>query len=496
MEFTSTNRDALVLNYEGYQYTLKRANKNSNEWRCRSRPCTTSLSLCRDNKSIIRPPLNHICTPFSPEKVVLDQAVSIMKKRAAEETLPIPQIYSQEIVKLRVNNPGLCTGELFPLLESIDSRLYRKRSTNYPKLPATLGELVIPDAWKTDVQGKPFLLVDETCKTFLFKYRVLIFRFLDGKERLLIFASDWSIEFLGSCSQWHSDGTYKCRPLLFTQLYIIFGFSNKMIPCVYCLTTKQDEQVYRKILEHLISIAKLKEITLNPQRLTCDFELAVINAFSKTFPAVHIAACFFHYSQSLWRKIQELGLCRCVRYSRSIKSSQASPEEMKKETKWFLCAIGLALVPPHLVEKIWTEAMDDFTPTHHSAVKFNDYMVSTYVDITSSRYSMDLWNVNDAIINKFPRTNNHVEGHNSRLGSLFPVHPHIYRFIELLRDESLFQHHLAEQSRQYASRRNKLSDDIDTQLLNLLKKHRHRQLTGIELAIGCGEAVKTKLVKK
>ena len=102
MEFTTTNRDALVLNYEGYQYTLKRENKNSNEWRCRSRPCTSSLSLCRDNKSIIRLPGTHTCTSLLAEKIVLDQAVARMKKRAAEETLPIPQIYSQEVVKVLI----------------------------------------------------------------------------------------------------------------------------------------------------------------------------------------------------------------------------------------------------------------------------------------------------------------------------------------------------------------------------------------------------------
>ena len=73
MEFTTTNRDALVLNCEGYQYTLKRENKNSNQWRCRSRPCTSSLSLCRDNKSIIRPPGTHTCTSFLAEKIVLEQ---------------------------------------------------------------------------------------------------------------------------------------------------------------------------------------------------------------------------------------------------------------------------------------------------------------------------------------------------------------------------------------------------------------------------------------
>ena len=45
MYFTTTNRNALVLNYKGFQYTLKREHKDSNEWRCRTRPCTTSLSL-------------------------------------------------------------------------------------------------------------------------------------------------------------------------------------------------------------------------------------------------------------------------------------------------------------------------------------------------------------------------------------------------------------------------------------------------------------------
>ena len=59
-----------------------------------------------------------------------------------------------------------------------------------------------------------------------------------------MFASAWSIHFLSSYSEWHLDGTFKCRPLLFSQVYILFGFNNLMIPCIYCLTTKKDENVY------------------------------------------------------------------------------------------------------------------------------------------------------------------------------------------------------------------------------------------------------------
>lgn len=59
------------------------------------------------------------------------------------------------------------TGAFFPLLGSIDSNLYRKRAQNYPKLPSVISELMI----------------------------------LDGNDRLLMFASDWSVRFLGACSQ-------------------------------------------------------------------------------------------------------------------------------------------------------------------------------------------------------------------------------------------------------------------------------------------------------
>ncbi|CAF4487600.1 unnamed protein product [Rotaria sp. Silwood2] len=468
IEFTTTNRNALALHYQGYQYTFKRKYKNTNEWRCRRRPCTTSISLCRDNKSIIREPDQHTCSPSSPQKIIVEKAVSRMRQRAAVETLPIPQIYSQEVVKNRIGKPDLDTGSIFPLLDSIDSTLYRQGAKNYPNVPKNIHDLMIPDAWKLGSHGEPFLLVDE----------------IYGEDRLLLFASDWSLKFLSSCSQWHSDGTYKCRPLLFAQLYIIFGFNNMMIPCVYCLTTKQDEHVYVKILHHLLNIARQKEIILDPKRLTCDYELSAINSFKKVFPTIHVSGFFFHFSQSLWRKIQELGLTRFVKYSNLKVSNTSIAEEKKKASTWFLCAIGLALIPRNLVEKTWTEAMDEYTPNHVSSIKFNDYMVSTYVDCTSSRFPLNLWNVNDALVNNIPRTNNHVEAYNNRLGSLFPVHPHIFRFIELLH-EHLFHHHHAEQSKSYLPKRPKSSEDINIKIIDLLDKHSNGELTDLELALHC-----------
>ena len=111
LSFTPTERTGKVLNYNGFQYTLKRERKTVVEWRCRSRNCTSTLSLSRDNTAIARQPNQHILSCLSDEnKLIMDQALTNMKKRAREETTTIPKIYAQQIVLARVTNPGTQTG--------------------------------------------------------------------------------------------------------------------------------------------------------------------------------------------------------------------------------------------------------------------------------------------------------------------------------------------------------------------------------------------------
>ncbi len=114
-----------MLNFEGYQYTNKRENKTMKERRCRNRGCSSSLPTCSKDLKIIRHPPAHDCQSINDTKSVIDESITRMKIRAREETVPIPQIYSQEMVKTRIEHPGLPTGLFFPTLGSIDSSLYR-----------------------------------------------------------------------------------------------------------------------------------------------------------------------------------------------------------------------------------------------------------------------------------------------------------------------------------------------------------------------------------
>ena len=39
-----------------------------------------------------------------------------------------------------------------------------------------------------------------------------------------------------------------------------------------------------------------------------DFEKAMMNSITTVFPSMEVKGCFFHFSQNIYRKIQEVGL--------------------------------------------------------------------------------------------------------------------------------------------------------------------------------------------
>ena len=78
-----------------------------------------------------------------------------------------------------------------------------------------------------------------------------------------------------------------------------------MWPCVIILTPDRQKKTYKKMLK------ELKEASTSPlqtQRVLSDFERSAMNAYEEEFPGIKIKGCHFHMTQSLWRKVQELGM--------------------------------------------------------------------------------------------------------------------------------------------------------------------------------------------
>lgn len=121
----------------------------------------------------------------------------------------------------------------------------------------------------------------------------------------MIFATRESLQLLSQSVEWFADGTFSTVPRLFGQLYTIHVIQmGAIIPVVYALLPNKTLLSYIRLLRELQNL----QPGLHPQYLMTDFELAAIQAFEAVFPGINASGCFFHLTQSIWRKVQNEGL--------------------------------------------------------------------------------------------------------------------------------------------------------------------------------------------
>ena len=76
-----------------------------------------------------------------------------------------------------------------------------------------------------------------------------------------------------------------------------------------------------------------------PEQFSMDFELASSNAFRAVFPEAIEELCFFHFAQSMWRRLQEAG--------HSVAYMNEENSELREQ---FHALISLSHVPPDDVQ--------------------------------------------------------------------------------------------------------------------------------------------------
>lgn len=156
---------------------------------------------------------------------------------------------------------------------------------------------------------------------------------------------------------------------------------------------------------------------INATVFQVDFEMAIHQALRSVFPAARIRGCAFHYSQCVWRKVQELGMVTVFR---------SQPEV--RDTVLLFCA--LPLIPFNLIDEVWIQIMSD-VPSICAALC--DYMTETWIEDVAPRFSRALWSHDG---NDGPRTTNHLEGWHSALNkAIGRPHPQLFALIEFLQSE-------------------------------------------------------------
>ncbi|XP_068232264.1 uncharacterized protein [Palaemon carinicauda] len=290
-------------------------------------------------------------------------------------------------------------------------RKWRQKLSNFPSVPCGRAGYSIPLEFTVIEGGKTFLQYDSG---------------IDDVDRILMFASDAGLQDLKRFKNWTIDGTFKVAPEFYYQLLTVHVQQDKLsIPRVFALLPNKTEVTYRRVFEKLSEFLGGEET----ENITIDFEKACFNGIKAAFPDVFLNGCFFHFSQSLYRKIVELG----------FKQEYHNNNEFSLKMRHFS---ALAFVPTQDVIWVFEELSDDDAIPQ----EFLAYFESTYIGIergtrnnrrrVTGTFPLCFWNVYSRVVNSLPRTNNNVEAfHNSLNKSVGNAHPNIWRLIDALKDE-------------------------------------------------------------
>lgn len=301
-----------------------------------------------------------------------DLAMSIvnMKEEAGTSANSMPAIYKNNLKPLYDKGIHLVTE--VPSFRSVKCSLYsaRKRKLQMDKTVFTkLSEVEIPAPFKNSL--------------------VADYQYEDS--RLLVFCFDEAKQLLGEVKEYFCDGTFKSTPKPFHQLFIIYGDlgsssgTTNVVPLVFALMSDKKESTYSALFD--ILQAKFPE--WKPDKFHLDFEVATSNALKLIFPNLEIKNCYYHFTQSLWRKAKSIGI----------------------KTKLYRRLVGLCtalpLLPENQIKDGW--AYIQLQCAHLKNNKINAFMA----------YMKNTWLKNDACIrdwcvsNERHRTNNVAESYNS-----------------------------------------------------------------------------------
>ena len=251
-----------------------------------------------------------------------------------------------------------------------------------------------------------------------------------GGDRIIILGCDVLLDALARVDVWLADGTFSVVPTVFFQLYSIhFQFGHGINPAaVYCLMTNKTADSYRRMLVALHNLIPLAA----PSKILVDFERATINEFQSAYPGATLTGCYFHLTQSVIRKVNEIGL----------KTVYQNDDDIRTGIR---CLSSLAFVPPTDVGEafdILTESM----PTIDHMDELVTFFEHTYVRGRRLRgrveaygppmFNIQSWNQHDAGATGMARTTNIVEGWHHGLQSLFHCHhPTMWTFLNGIRQD-------------------------------------------------------------
>ena len=233
----------------------------------------------------------------------------------------------------------------------------------------------------------------------------------------LMFANDKMIDILSRAKNWFVDGTFKIVRQPFAQLLSIHAFikcdkSLEQIPLMFVVMSGKHKKDYKRVFKEIKEMIPSCAV----ETVTIDFEAAMWFAIPSVFPDITILGCCFHWTQAVWRKVQELGLQ--VLYSNDDKTH-----------KFIRKLLSLPYLPAEHINAVFTALQRKATTP--PLQQLTNYISTTWIN--SSVWPIPSWSV----FGRYTQTNNDVEGWHFRMNAKAKKGQlSFYMLIQLLYEES------------------------------------------------------------
>jgi len=253
----------------------------------------TVQTIFVDEKHYLYDQNNDLYYASKASKPKIAKIVSTLKQKAGTSRDKPSQIIQSIYASVDINN-----AQSMPSKDAMRQQIKRVRRQNVMSEPTSLDSLIIPEDLKHTLNGKLFLINESEI----------------GNDKILLFTTLANLRKLELAKYWIMDGTFKTVPTIFHQLYSIHApvghdTNSRIFPMVFALLSSKSKECYiRIIFQDLQDYASENNIVLQPDYILTDFEQAAIFAVKQEFINSQIRLCLFHLGQSMWRKVQSVGL--------------------------------------------------------------------------------------------------------------------------------------------------------------------------------------------
>jgi hypothetical protein len=294
---------------------------------------------------------------------------------------PVKRSYDAAVCDVRRQDRGRVRHRQPMEFTSLRSCLQRTKCEGVPIIPRRIGDVNVVNPWDVTWSDQRFLLHN------------------DNHWGVLVFATDENLNVLRKCKELYIDGTFRSTPSPYKQYVTVHGKHHGRLLCLAsCLLAGKQIGHYREVLQCLKrEVRRITHHRMKPTRVVCDFEQSIILAIETEFPRAKVSGCYFHFCQSLYRKINSLGLGLAYRQD---------PQLGEAIRKCFaLGYLPLAVVRQTFQQFRASRRIRHLINQYPNLDDFMEYVNATYF---TGPYPPLMWNVYTR--DSSNRTNNHVEG--------------------------------------------------------------------------------------